>query len=539
MKKIICLFLMLIMILIVSTKGETVKAIEILDSGICGEKVEWTLLADGTFIISGQGDMENFKFEQQPWKEYIDKISKIVIGEDISRIGKYAFQGCKTLKEVTIPGNVKVIESRAFDGTGLEKITLLEGIEEIGYYALGYNNLQKVILPESVRILGGSVFAYCEKLEYVRIGKNLKTMYTSYYGYGDNFRNCPLLKTAGPNENYNIHYTWEKDIPEEAFFKTTSLEKVEIADSIENIGNKAFASCNVLSNLKLGKETINIGDYAFRECSLSYIDFGLNLKTIGEGAFIGTNIRNISIPKNVETIGKAALGYNVSIVGKDSRLVPVKVEGCKIKGYKDSEAERYARENGIVFEEVEKNSVSNSANNKKQIIIVENSMVVKGITSLDLNAKANGDGKLTYISSNSKVAKISSKGKIQAKGYGVATITIKASKTKNYNEAVKKVTIRVVPKKIRLKTVKSPGRKRLSATWGKDKTVTGYRVQFCIRKDFKQGTFQRTYSKSKGGMKIYGLRSNKTFYFRVCAYKKVGKKKYYGAWSKVKKVKIK
>ena len=40
-------------------------------------------------------------------------------------------------------------------------------------------------------------------------------------------------------------------------------------------------------------------------------------------------------------------------------------------------------------------------------------------------------------------------------------------------------------------------------------------------------------------MNVVGLKSKKTYYVKIRSYKKVGKKKYYGAWSKVKKVKIK
>ena len=61
--------------------------------------------------------------------------------------------------------------------------------------------------------------------------------------------------------------------------------------------------------------------------------------------------------------------------------------------------------------------------------------------AFSLNAKANG--KLTYKSSNTKVAAVDSKGKVTLKGVGTATITVSAAATGNYKAASTKVTIKV------------------------------------------------------------------------------------------------
>lgn len=57
-----------------------------------------------------------------------------------------------------------------------------------------------------------------------------------------------------------------------------------------------------------------------------------------------------------------------------------------------------------------------------------------------------GDGKLTYTSSNSKVVKVDSKGKVTVVGSGTATITITAKETSKYASATKTVTVTVMPK---------------------------------------------------------------------------------------------
>lgn len=65
--------------------------------------------------------------------------------------------------------------------------------------------------------------------------------------------------------------------------------------------------------------------------------------------------------------------------------------------------------------------------------------------AFNLNAKANT--KLTYKSSNTKVATVDKNGKVTIKGKGKAVITVSAVATSEYQAATKKVTIQVTAKK--------------------------------------------------------------------------------------------
>lgn len=176
---------------------------------------------------------------------------------------------------------------------------------------------------------------------------------------------------------------------------------------------------------------------------------------------------------------------------------------------------------------------------KKQTIQAVSKTVVYKSKPFYLKAKTNGGGKLTYKSSNKKVAIINSKGKITVKGYGQTTITITAAAKGNFLKTVKKITIKVVPKKQKLKSVSSPGKKKLNISWTKDKTVTGYEVQFSRRKDFKKETYKRTFKSKASSTKLVSVPNKRTYYVRIRSYKTVGKKKYYGAWSNLKQVKVK
>ena len=93
-----------------------------------------------------------------------------------------------------------------------------------------------------------------------------------------------------------------------------------------------------------------------------------------------------------------------------------------------------------------------------------------------------------------------------------------------------------VPQNSKISKTKA-GKKKVTLTFKKIKGVKGYLVQYSRKKNFKGA--KKKYTKSTK-VTIKKLRSKKTYYFRVKAYKLDGKKKVLSKkWSKVKKVKVK
>lgn len=162
-----------------------------------------------------------------------------------------------------------------------------------------------------------------------------------------------------------------------------------------------------------------------------------------------------------------------------------------------------------------------------------------GSKSFFLQASTNGNGKLTYQSSNKKVAEVSSNGQVKLKGYGTAIITIQASQTPAYQAASKQITINVIPKKTALKKVQSPISRKISLKWKKNKQAAGYEIYISSNKRFKSHTVKRTYPKSQTSAALVGLQSGKKYYVKIRSYAKAGKKKCYSEWSKEKSVRIK
>ncbi|MCI8883947.1 MAG: fibronectin type III domain-containing protein, partial [Lachnospiraceae bacterium] len=162
-----------------------------------------------------------------------------------------------------------------------------------------------------------------------------------------------------------------------------------------------------------------------------------------------------------------------------------------------------------------------------------------GDKAFSLQAKAVKGAKITYKTSDKKVAVADKKGKVTIKGTGIATITIKATAS-GYNAKTLKVTVKVSPSKASALSLKTLRGRKLKVSWKKDGRATGYQVQYCTSKAFKKGVKTITISKNKTVTKtISKLTKGKRYYVRVRAYKsvKVNKKtqKLYGAWSSVKR----
>ncbi len=99
-----------------------------------------------------------------------------VIPDDgsVTSIGSYAFSGLSQLKEIVIPASVKEIGGSAFYSSGLEKVVLSEGLETIGMFA----------------------FSYCEHLSEINIPSSVKTIYTSAF-YAANVERAEFAAADG------------------------------------------------------------------------------------------------------------------------------------------------------------------------------------------------------------------------------------------------------------------------------------------------------------------------------------------------------
>lgn len=180
-------------------------------------------------------------------------------------------------------------------------------------------------------------------------------------------------------------------------------------------------------------------------------------------------------------------------------------------------------------------------NIENQIITVKKaSYKVSYGTTYNLKKEVKAAGDLTFTSSNKKIISVGSKsGKLIVKKPGKVKIKITAGATADYKQTSRIVTIYAVPKKQTIKKV-STAKRKIKVNLKKDAKTTGYQIVAAKNSRFskgkkvltKKGTRQVTYTITK-------LDSKKIYYVKARAYKTIGNKKYFGPWSKVKKIRIK
>lgn len=118
---------------------------------------------------------------------------------------------------------------------------------------------------------------------------------------------------------------------------------------------------------------------------------------------------------------------------------------------------------------------------------------------------------------------------------GVAKITIKGI---GYYYGTATQTFIIKPKKNKIKSLKKDV-KAFNVGWVTAPGVSGYQVQYALKKNFKKGKKTLNISSYYASTTATGLKKKKVYYVRVRSYVTVNGQTIYGAWSKVKKVKTK
>ena len=305
-------------------------------SGKCGPSAYWSFdSSTGTLTISGSGAMEDYEYGNEfPWMDYRNSIQTIVIGDQITQIGRNAFpwtacstiqfgksvrsigaeafSGCRNLNgDLTLPDSVQIVGDSAFAGcTGLTgTLTLGNGLQTIGFnafYDCPFSG--DLVIPDSVTMIGIQAF-YCrpyflpETQGTLTLGKNLRTIGESAF--------CESRYTGSLTIPDSV-----VEIGERAFYKCENLNgTLTLGRSLRTIGKEAFYWCAFTGSLTIPEGVAEIADGAFSSLYQFNRDGMFNgtltlpstLKTIGAEAFAYTDFSGeLLIPDGVTSIGASA-----------------------------------------------------------------------------------------------------------------------------------------------------------------------------------------------------------------------------------------
>ncbi len=241
-------------------------------------------------------------------------LESVTLRDGISVVPSGAFADTD-IREISIPSSVKVIKNGAFDSCdALERITLCEGLEEMEYHLFLSSKLKQITVPASVRKIHEQSFANCKELErIIFLGDAPEIMPSDpqMFSGDDNYTvvhkstakgfsfptwNGALVQTDGKEPEWKTHGGL-------AYYPNSNGD----ITVYKYIGNE---STLVIPDTIDGKRVVAIAEKAFSSNkTLISLTLPETVKEIGYGAFGNTNIEKITFPKSMTHIDKCAFVF--------------------------------------------------------------------------------------------------------------------------------------------------------------------------------------------------------------------------------------
>lgn len=247
---------------------------------------------------------------------------------------------------------------------------------------------------------------------------------------------------------------------------------------------------------------VDLADEAFTATAKN-VTYNGKAQTPAVTVMEGENALEEGVDYTVSGSGKKAGTYELTITGTDKKFTGTKTVSFKVKAKALT-----ASKMSVALD------YTNKAYTGKEL---KPAVTVKdGSTKL-----SSGNYTVTY-KNNTKIGK--------------ATVTVKGKG--NYSGTVTK-TFKIVPKAVKLSSLKSSKKAQMTAKWAKGSNITGYQVQYSTKSDFS-GAKSASITKAKTVSKtLTKLSKGKKYYVRVRTYKTVDGTKFYSAWSAKKTVTVK
>lgn len=203
------------------------------------------------------------------------EMTSVVVGNSVTAIDDYTFYECEALESVTL-GN-SLISIAGFEGcTSLKQITLPNSLKTISHDAFrDCRALTSIVIPNSVTSIEMNAFRDCTSLTSVTFSNAL----TQIEDFA--FSNCRALTSIDlPASLTGYGYG--------AFSDCSGLTSIRIPNTVTMIEEYVFSGCTALKEIILPPSVTNIKSLAFyRDVALETIKMGCNIKTIEEEAFDG------------------------------------------------------------------------------------------------------------------------------------------------------------------------------------------------------------------------------------------------------------
>lgn len=499
-------------------------------------------------------------------------LERVTLPDTLVTIGNDAFYNCSSLTGITVPNSVTSIGTNAFNGCialisadlSCKATVIPDGLFN------GCKELNTVSLPSYVTDIGAAAFSGCRSLISISISDTVKTIGK------EAFNGCVNLTKISLS-------TELKTIGEMAFKDCINLKEIFIPNKVKTISEEAFSGCSSLQNAYIGSGVSVIKKYIFSGCTaLKNIVFGgdyYNFTDLSSTMMTGTNtyypvkyasgwsnydsvnLKSYNAPTSISISGttEAAPGAKVTLKvsalpagGEFNNIYVLKSSNPNVATVSD-DGTIIARATGIttitaytvsgatasVTFSVTPTKPQNIKAAAKTTTSAEITWdAVSNVTGYNIYRSTSKNGtfkKIGNSTTNSYTDKGLSKGKTYF--YKVASYVNSDGKqaVSAYTTVVSVKAAAPAPAQVSASKAKSGAAK---ITWSKSTGANGYEVYMATSAN---GKFTKATTINKSATVTYtksGLKSGKTYYFKVRAYTTVSGKKVYSDYTKTVKVKV-
>lgn len=326
--------------------------------------------------------------------ENCTSLTSITIPDSVTSIGWSAFSKCISLKTAKLPSKSTGALLDTFSCCeNLESTNIPDGIVALQSTFDGCKKLKNITIPKSVRHIFRRSFGDCMSIESITVPAETQLVMQ------DAFSGCTSLKNLTVENGSEYYYSVDgmlvakekydnKLINKLIYYAEGNTEEnISIPSGTDIIGQVAFEGNKAIKSVDLPDSVTQIMYSAFANCSsLGYINIPDSVKSISSyvgGAFVNCpNLKCVTVPSSVETIGEHSFGYGYYYDSEKGEHVSETVDNFTILGKSGTAAETYANENGFTFIDLDNKNYNHTDNNSGIGVIAkaDAELVVKEIS---------------------------------------------------------------------------------------------------------------------------------------------------------------